>query len=152
MLVLARRRNEKIVFPHLGVTVEILNITGNSVRIGVQAPPDIKILRQEVIDRGVECPEPPTTASGRPLTYAMRTRLHTVGLALQLARVAGKVFCQLLLQARQGLGLGNRVMQALKGNPRSRYMQAIFSRGQKHIGRLPTPGFQGLHTRDALHD
>ena len=52
MLVLARRRNEKIVFPHLGVTVEILNIAGNSVRIGVQAPPDIKILRQEVIDRG----------------------------------------------------------------------------------------------------
>jgi carbon storage regulator CsrA len=86
MLILARRRNEKIVFPHLGVTVEILNIAGNSVRIGVQAPPDIKVLRQEVIDRGGECPEPPVTAGGQRLTLAMRSRLHTVGLALQLAQ------------------------------------------------------------------
>ena len=86
MLILARRRNEKIVFPHLGVTVEILSIAGNSVRIGVQAPPDIKILRQEVIDRGVDCPEPPATAGPQPLTLAMRSRLHTAGLALQLAQ------------------------------------------------------------------
>lgn len=56
-----------------------------------------------------------------------RLRAQGRGLALQLARVAGKVFCQLLLQARQGLGLGNRVMQALKGNPSGRYTQAIFS-------------------------
>jgi carbon storage regulator CsrA len=86
MLVLARRRNEKIVFPHLGVTVEILNVAGNTVRIGIQAPPDIKILRQEVIDREGECPEPPDTVGGQPLTLAMQSRLHTVGLALQLAQ------------------------------------------------------------------
>jgi carbon storage regulator CsrA len=86
MLILARRRNEKIVFPHLGVTVEILNIAGSSVRIGVQAPPDIKVLRQEVIDREGECPEPPATAASQRLTLAMRSRLHTVGLTLQLAQ------------------------------------------------------------------
>jgi carbon storage regulator CsrA len=86
MLVLGRRRNEKVVFPHLGVTVEILNITGNSVRIGIQAPPDVKVLRQELIDRGMEDLEAPVTAAGQPLTRTMQARLRTVALALGLAQ------------------------------------------------------------------
>lgn len=32
MLVLSRRQNDKVVFPNLGITVEILRISGNSVR------------------------------------------------------------------------------------------------------------------------
>jgi carbon storage regulator CsrA len=86
MLVLSRRLNEKIVFPHLGVTVEIVSIAGNSVRIGVEAPPDIKILRQEIIDRGGGRIEPPLAVGGKRLTGAMRRRLQAAGLALHFAQ------------------------------------------------------------------
>src|SRR5437868_4910960 len=38
MLVLARRPEEKILFPTLGITIEILRVTGQVVRVGVEAP------------------------------------------------------------------------------------------------------------------
>ena len=38
MLVLSRREDDKIVFPNLGITVEVLRIAGRSVRLGVTAP------------------------------------------------------------------------------------------------------------------
>ena len=48
MLVLARKEAEKIVFPSLGITVELLRIQGRKVRIGISAPPEVPIARQEV--------------------------------------------------------------------------------------------------------
>jgi carbon storage regulator CsrA len=38
MLVLTRRENEKIVFPEVGITVELVSISGSRARIGVDAP------------------------------------------------------------------------------------------------------------------
>ena len=38
MLVLSRNNRQKIVFPTLGISVEILHITGNKVRLGIEAP------------------------------------------------------------------------------------------------------------------
>lgn len=48
MLVLSRREDDKILFPNLGVTVQILKVAGNKVRVGVQAPDDVKVLRHEL--------------------------------------------------------------------------------------------------------
>src|SRR2546423_961649 len=48
MLVLSRRQNEKIVIPSLGITLEVLGLKGNSVKLGIAAPPEVKILRHEV--------------------------------------------------------------------------------------------------------
>ncbi len=50
VLVLTRRLNEKLVLPGLGVTVTVLAITGKGVRLGIQAPADIIILRDELIN------------------------------------------------------------------------------------------------------
>jgi len=47
MLVLARRRNEGIVIGD-GVTVTILEIRGNQVRLGIEAPKDVRVLREEL--------------------------------------------------------------------------------------------------------
>ena len=47
MLVLTRLKNEKIVLPALGVTFTIVRIDAHSVRIGIEAPKDVKILRDE---------------------------------------------------------------------------------------------------------
>jgi len=50
MLVLARRLNESFVLPGLGVRVEVVAVKGNVVRLGIQAPPDVQVLRQELCD------------------------------------------------------------------------------------------------------
>ena len=49
MLVLSRKINEKI---KIGEDIEltIISISGDNVRIGIQAPKDIKILRSEVLE------------------------------------------------------------------------------------------------------
>jgi len=50
MLVLTRKVGEKIVIDH-NITVTITAIDGNKVRIGVSAPPDISIHREEIHQR-----------------------------------------------------------------------------------------------------
>lgn len=48
MLVLSRKETDKILFPSLGITVEVLRVQGNKTRLGIQAPEDVPILRHEV--------------------------------------------------------------------------------------------------------
>jgi len=47
MLVLTRHDGQKIVLPALGVTFTVVRIEGDRVRIGIEAPRDVKILRNE---------------------------------------------------------------------------------------------------------
>lgn len=48
MLVLSRRQDDKILFPALGISVHVLRVDGGKVRVGVDAPPEVKILRHEL--------------------------------------------------------------------------------------------------------
>jgi carbon storage regulator len=50
MLVLSRKPNEGIVLPGLGVTVRVLSIKGNAVRIGIEAPHDVQVVREELLE------------------------------------------------------------------------------------------------------
>ena len=57
MLVLTRKAGEKIVIND-NVVIEVLEIQGNRVRIGIQAPRGITILRQELLlEKGDELPK-----------------------------------------------------------------------------------------------
>ena len=47
MLVLARRRNEGIVIGE-GIKVTIVEVRGNQVRLGIEAPKDVRVLREEL--------------------------------------------------------------------------------------------------------
>lgn len=49
MLVLSRKRNESIVIND-NVTVTIVDIRGDKVRVGVEAPKEIPVHRREVYD------------------------------------------------------------------------------------------------------
>lgn len=49
MLVLSRKRNEQIVIDDQ-ITVKIVEIRGDKVRLGIDAPRDVSIHRQEVRD------------------------------------------------------------------------------------------------------
>jgi carbon storage regulator len=51
MLVLSRKESETIVFTTLGITVEVVKISGGKVRLGIKAPADVPVHRQEVAER-----------------------------------------------------------------------------------------------------
>lgn len=51
MLVLTRRLHDKIVIPGLDVTIQVVAVKGGTVRIGIEAPPEVPILRGELLDQ-----------------------------------------------------------------------------------------------------
>ncbi|QEF96238.1 Response regulator rcp1 [Stieleria maiorica] len=50
MLVISRRLNESVQFPNLGITVTLLKNTGSRIRLGIDAPSEVEILRSELAD------------------------------------------------------------------------------------------------------
>jgi carbon storage regulator CsrA len=51
MLVLSRGQNDRVVFPTLGISVEIIRVAGKKVRLGIEAPQEIPVHRHEVCER-----------------------------------------------------------------------------------------------------
>ena len=49
MLVLSRKVNEKIVIDG-GIVVTVVKIEGGQVRLGIEAPRNIKVFRQEILE------------------------------------------------------------------------------------------------------
>jgi carbon storage regulator CsrA len=91
MLVLSRGRNDKVVFPTLGISVEILRVAGNKVRLGIDAPHEIPVHRHEVSERieatgeseTIRLPSSGKSAAAK-LSHDMRNRLNAAALGLHL--------------------------------------------------------------------
>lgn len=81
MLVLSRRLNQKIVFPNSGVTLEVLGVKGNTVRLGITAPPEVQVLREELA--GAQTPAPPA----KPRLHALCNRLNRITLGLHRVEI-----------------------------------------------------------------
>jgi carbon storage regulator len=47
MLVLSRKLNEKIVIDG-GIVVTVVKIDRNQIRLGIEAPPDVRVFREEI--------------------------------------------------------------------------------------------------------
>jgi carbon storage regulator len=62
MLVLTRKAGERIVIDD-SIVVEVLEVQGNRVRIGIQAPQGVTILRQELL-QGKNNSSTPTNRNG----------------------------------------------------------------------------------------
>jgi carbon storage regulator len=93
MLVLARQLNERIVMPTVPATIEIVAIKTGGVRLGIDAPPEVTILREEVLRRGSASPAAVAAAAGADaetclgrVKHVLRNRLHTVAVGLDLLR------------------------------------------------------------------
>jgi len=91
MLVLSRGRNDKVVFPTLGISVEILRVAGNKVRLGIDAPHEVPVHRHEVSERMEANGESETLRfpashknEAAKLTHDMRNRLNAAALGLHL--------------------------------------------------------------------
>jgi carbon storage regulator CsrA len=129
MLVLTRRANEKIVFPSIGVTVHLLRINGSVARVGIDAPPGVRVLREEI---AATSPPPGRPAVPSP-THELCNRLSRISLSLHLfekQRQAGR-------QAEADATLG-RVFDALSALDRD----AI---GAIVTGRQPTAADRAPH-------
>jgi carbon storage regulator CsrA len=111
VLVLTRRENEKILLPDLGVTVELMSVSGNRARLGISAPAAIRILREEVAANEKAIHQ--AAALGRiprEFAHTMRNRLNAAGLAVEMVRLhltAGDA-----VSAQQPL---EKVVEELKG-------------------------------------
>ena len=83
MLVLSRGRNDKVVFPTLGITVEILRVEGKKIRLGIDAPKSVPIVRDEIADKtqGTTAWEL-SQASG--LRHSTRNRIQKAMLGLRM--------------------------------------------------------------------
>jgi carbon storage regulator CsrA len=86
MLVLTRRANEKILFPAINTAVGIVAIKPGVVRLGIEAPSEVVVLREELAALA-EC----STARAatleerselRELKHLLRNRLHIAGVGL----------------------------------------------------------------------
>jgi carbon storage regulator len=51
MLVLSRKRGERILVPNYDLTLTVLSIEGRTVRLGISAPQDTAVYREEVWQR-----------------------------------------------------------------------------------------------------
>jgi carbon storage regulator len=60
MLVLSRKKNESIIINN-DITVTVVEIRGDKVRLGIIAPKDVPVHRQEVYDAIHGKDTPPTT-------------------------------------------------------------------------------------------
>jgi carbon storage regulator len=54
MLVLTRKIGEKIRIPDRNVLIKVMEIRGNQVRIGINAPESVRILRGELVRQNDE--------------------------------------------------------------------------------------------------
>lgn len=93
MLVLSRRPTEKIVFPSIPATIEVLRIEGNRVRFGINAPRDVPVAREEILaGSGAWEPSPrePVAPAEVPAVrqgnHFIRNQLNTTTIGLALLR------------------------------------------------------------------
>jgi len=85
MLVLSRRENEKILFPSLGISIELVKMKGNTARIGIKAPSDVPIRRAELGGlQSLDFTMDEETARNRlyKLTETIRERLQSASFGL----------------------------------------------------------------------
>jgi CheY-like chemotaxis protein/sRNA-binding carbon storage regulator CsrA len=87
MLVLSRRPGQKVVFPSLGVAIEVLRSRGSVTKLGVEAPDDVPVLRDEMMMKqnapGDPLPSAPRAANDRERRHQFRNKLNHVMLKLQ---------------------------------------------------------------------
>jgi two-component system, OmpR family, response regulator len=93
MLVLSRRLHEKVLFPGFKTAVEVLAVKPGVVRLGIDAPPEVKILRQELHDRAPEGGAVEMQVQGitfesklRELNHLLRNRLNCASLGFAVMK------------------------------------------------------------------
>ncbi|MBN9118929.1 MAG: carbon storage regulator CsrA [Planctomycetes bacterium] len=74
MLVLSRKKNESIVINN-DIVITVVEIRGDKVRLGIEAPKDVPVHRQEVYEaiHGVKAPAPTAPVAAKTEDTGNRT-------------------------------------------------------------------------------
>jgi carbon storage regulator CsrA len=122
MLVLSRRANEAILFPGINAAVRVVSIIAGSVRLGVEAPPQVRVLRAELRGKpaaqGQDCPGVTPNRPGLGHLLDVRLRVASRGLALlrqQVEAGQGPDAVQTLAEIEDELRLLRQRLQAEAG-------------------------------------
>jgi carbon storage regulator CsrA len=126
MLVLSRQQDQTIIFPNLGIRVEVLRVKGKNVSLGIEAPRAIRVSRGELAD-----PDDPQCSSeiiqaleGRidatlstQQRHELKNQLNSASLALhaaerKLEQGAAADVERYLAKAVEALGQLNRLSDA----------------------------------------
>lgn len=99
MLVLSRKEKDRILFPDLGVAIEFLRLAKNQLRVGIDAPPEVHVLRGELAD-AEEVKQ--IAEESRRKRHEIRNRLNAANLALHL------------IQKQMDAGLHDKAEETLK--------------------------------------
>lgn len=86
MLVLSRRPDEKILLPSVPATIQVISVQSGLVRLGIEAPATVPILREE-LTRTDPRPIASNDADGPTARQRLNTVLH--GVAALRGQVAG---------------------------------------------------------------
>lgn len=87
MLVLSRKLHEKLLFPGFQTAIEVVAIKAGVVRLGIEAPAEVKVIRAEIHDpKTADVPGALSVGLPRELVHQFRNRLNGATLALALLR------------------------------------------------------------------
>src|SRR4051795_6643242 len=89
MLVLTRRPRESIIFPGVNITVQVVAVKSGAVRLGIEAPPEVTVLREEVLARAPGVTPLPDCGAGPTLGHLhhlLRDWLDVAAIGLALLR------------------------------------------------------------------
>lgn len=125
MLVLTRRPNDKILFPKLGIAIHVVRVDGRSVRLGIDAPRDVHVVRHELTeDSFLHKSSAPLAPPVPALTHAIRNQLqmalvslHLVQRLLELGRIDPE-------EVEQQLGQAIEQLEAMEAGLRGEKPQA----------------------------
>jgi carbon storage regulator CsrA len=130
MLVLSRKINERIVFPGIDASVQVLAVKPGIVRLGIQAPREVSILREEILDaKGVRTAPPPPP---EPSSTSIRRLNQLVHSRLRIASIGTA-----LLRRQLELGLTQAATETL--DQVERELQALQERSEAEISKHAAP-------------
>ena len=89
MLVLSRRIHEKVILPTVPATIQVVAVKPGVVRLGIEAPPAVPVLREEVRNRSAEWAQEPSAPAapakqGFSMNQVLRNRLNIAAGGLEL--------------------------------------------------------------------
>ena len=93
MLVVSRKKNQQILFPNLGIAIEILRIAGSGVSVGISAPRSVQVLRGELISPSTEVRpaeensnQPDSSMVDKDFLHTLRNQLNKAQLTVAIAQ------------------------------------------------------------------
>lgn len=151
MLVLSRREQETIVLPAIRTTIQLLKVRGQVVRVGIDAPPKVQILRGEIASDASQWRDADSSDLFQQI-HDLRDRLNQtavgVGLAKKLLEVSQTDTARDALQAvldglkSQEPAGGATAGQDPKGRPQTLLVEDNPNERQLMAGLLRASGFE----------